>query len=553
MKKKILAFSLAALVGCTSMLVGCNNSNKAPDASSKAPSSQTSGGSTDQTRTPGQLPLSEEKVTLKFASVRGPLNTVPYSEMPVIKSFEKESNVTIEWEEIERAAIQEKVNLMFSSNQLPDAFYGPLLTDAQVITFSKNKSLIPLNGLIEAQAPNVSKTIKNREDYRKSITTQDGNIYALATMFEEERTLSSANLFINKAWLDKLGLGIPQTSDEFYEALKAFKDKDANGNGKKDEIPFTTFDNGVDGYSIYSLFGMFGQPNNATHLAVKDNKVIYTAVQDNYKEAIKYFNKLYSDGLIDPEIFTQDASQVKAKGNNSTEIVGSVMSFWLDDVIAKEKQSDYVHVLPMKGPNGDQKWGRELYMTGLSKNTFAITSACKNSEVAMRWVDYWMDNNDKSITVTQGEKDALWGYVDEAQGTWKSYNDKAPEGMTYGQWRHSNCPGSVGVYTLFSDITGKRVLDEANQAQQTRYENKKPYLMPAESVIPTMYFDLEDQQIVSTVQNDILTFANQKRAEWITKGGIDQEWDAYLKQMEQYGLSKMLEAYQRAYDSFIKQ
>ena len=29
---------------------------------------------------------------------------------------------------------------------------------------------------------------------------------------------------------------------------------------------------------------------------------------------------------------------------------------------------------------------------------------------------------------------------------------------------------------------------------------------------------------------------NRKKADWILNGGIDKEWDSYLKKMEQYGL-----------------
>ena len=37
--------------------------------------------------------------------------------------------------------------------------------------------------------------------------------------------------------LDALGLEMPQTVDEYYETLVAFRDKDPNGNGEQDEIP----------------------------------------------------------------------------------------------------------------------------------------------------------------------------------------------------------------------------------------------------------------------------------------------------------------------------
>lgn len=498
---------------------------------------------------PSAFPLTEEKVTLRFAVVRGANNTIPYSEMPVIQEFEKISNVHIEWEEIDASAVQEKVNLMFSTNNLPDAFFGPLLTDNQVVTFANAGKIVPLNALIKEHAPNMKAFIDAREDYKKAITAPDGNIYALASMFEEERGLANDNLFINKTWLDKLELSVPTSSEEFYTVLKAFKEQDPNGNGLQDEIPFSAMDKEE---SLYSLFGMFGMPDNKEHLAVQDSKVIYTATQPGYKDAIIYFNRLFEEGLVDPEFFTQDKTQLKAKGYSETPIVGSVMCFWLQDNTPPERQEEYVHLKPMSGPNGDQNWKRNLYMAGLSKNRFAITSTNQNKELTMRWIDYWLDNGEHSNTITHGTKGQLWGDVDTEAGTWRTFNEKTPptEGMTFGQWRHAECPGANGIFILADGYIDKRVLDSANEAQQERYLTKEPYLMDQSTVIPPMYFTSEQQTRLAEIAGDIQSYTNQKRAEWLTKGGVEEEWDEYLTQLDKLCLPEMLEIYQEALDNF---
>lgn len=546
MKKKINScLCIAITAALCASLAACAAPKPPASSAAPVPSSVPAPPSAD----PSALPLTKEKVTLRFAVVRGANNTIPYGDMAVIKDFEEKSNVHIEWEEIDASAVQEKVNLMFSTNQLPDAFFGPLLTDAQVVTFADAGKILPLNDLIETSAPNVKSFIDQREDYRKAITAPDGNIYALGAMFEEERSLGNDNLFINKKWLEAVNMQVPTTSEEFYKVLKAFKEQDPNKNGLPDEIPFSAIDKEE---SLYSLFGMFGIPDNQDHLAVKDGKVIYTAAQDGYKDAVVYFNTLFKEGLVDPEFFTQDKTQLKAKGYNDTSILGSVMCFWLQDNTPPEKQADYVQVLPMKGPNGDQNWKRALYMAGLSKNRFAITSANKNQELTMRWINYWLDNGENSNTITHGTKGELWGDVDAAAKTWRTFNEKkAPtEGMTFGQWRHTECPGANGIYILAKDYTDKRVLDEANIAQQERYLAKAPFIVPQNTVIPPMYFTAEQQAVISEIATDIKSYTNQKRAEWLTKGGAEKEWEEYLAQLEKLGLSRMLSVYQEALDSF---
>lgn len=71
------------------------------------------------------------------------------------------------------------------------------------------------------------------------VTNPDGHIYTLPGK-KPLRPKGCDTPFINKAWLDRLGLEIPTTVDEWYEVLKAFKEQDANGNGDpNDEIPLT--------------------------------------------------------------------------------------------------------------------------------------------------------------------------------------------------------------------------------------------------------------------------------------------------------------------------
>ena len=42
----------------------------------------------------------------------------------------------------------------------------------------------------------------------------------------------------------------------------------------------------------------------------------------------------------------------------------------------------------------------------------------------------------------------------------------------------------------------------------------------------------------------------QKKADWILNGGIEKEWDSYLKKMEQYGLSDYLAIKQKYFDKY---
>ena len=108
-------------------------------------------------------------------------------------------------------------------------------------------------------------------------------------------------------------MSMPTTTDEFEAVLKAFKEQDANGNGDaSDEIPFSTDPNNK---HIEAMAGYFGLPMNKLGIAIQNEKVVYGGVSDTYREFLSWFHKLYAEGLVDVELYTQDSSTWEGKGN----------------------------------------------------------------------------------------------------------------------------------------------------------------------------------------------------------------------------------------------
>ena len=56
---------------------------------------------------------------------------------------------------------------------------------------------------------------------------------------------------------------------------------------------------------------------------IKDGKVVVSNMQEEYKEAVKYFTKLYTEGLINVDTFTGEANAIKARGTTDPYSVGS--------------------------------------------------------------------------------------------------------------------------------------------------------------------------------------------------------------------------------------
>lgn len=133
----------------------------------------------------------------------------------------------------------------------------------------------------------------------------------------------------------------------------------------------------------FSLWGSFGVLDNSKHLMVKDGKVLFSLTQDGYKEGIQYFNKLYKEGLLDFEVFTQDRTQYASKGSQEEMKVGVLVAYTPENFLGAERTyNDYIDLLPLKGPNGDQLWNR--YDMGYYTDRVVITSANKHPEATIR-------------------------------------------------------------------------------------------------------------------------------------------------------------------------
>jgi len=487
------------------------------------------------------LPIVDDEINLTFSGEKAPL-APEYDELSLVQQWEKDTNISITWENLPTATYQEKKNLLLAGGDLPDAFYNSGLTDVEIATQGAKGTLVPLEDLIEDYAPNLSAIFEKRPDIKAALTAPDGHIYSLPKI--EELRLGSVPFFwsINKTWLDELGLGVPSTVEEYEAALRAFKTRDPNGNGKADEIPLS-FINGwwcADPGDVFAAIS--GMPDNPDHRIVRDDKVIYTAAQEEYRDSIARLHEWYADGLLDPESFTQTDAQYLAKGQANPDLLGSFVWWETEEVVGTDSADDYVLLPPLEGPAG-RLVGRSN-LSDIGRNGFSITRVNKYASATMRWVDRLYD----PVMSAQ----VSWGPIGEglekkAEGVLTSILDKGGEAAS--EKRQKIAPD--GPRAILADQFGTVVEAEPRAAQrladlQRVYE---PYL--EEQNLPPMYMTKDELDRLALIEADITTLVAEKRAAWIARGGVEDEWDEYVDQLEKIGLDEYVAIYQAAYDRYL--
>lgn len=531
--KKSLSIAMSTLLCCSLALAACSKSgsNTEVKGTSSTNASTESAGSDNQ-------PL-----TLKMVSPKAAL-APDYNEMEIFKQLEQQTNIHIDWTNIPDTDYQEKKNLLIASGDLPDAFYGAGFSDYELVKNGQEGTIIPLEDLIKKNAPNLTKLLDKRPDIKAAITAPDGHIYGLPIW--EENDLGDNPFFhtINKKWLDKLGLKVPETLDEYTDALIRFKNDDPNGNGKKDEIPLS-FINGFWCADIGGLFGAFGMPDNLDHRIVRDGKVIFTAVQPEFKEALQYFSeKWYKQGLIDPEAFTQQAPQYLAKGKTPDETIGSFI-WWDNDgeYTGPDRVNDYVILPPLTGPTGKRTIGRGNG-GGPGRGTFVITKANRHPDETMKWIDLQYEPY-MAAQINWGPI----GIIYEKDANGKLVNLPLPDGVTMGEYRQKVAPNGAGVITKEDFGT---IIDMEPRAQK-RLETLNKYYEPymEKEKYPSIFFQPEELDKINKIEPELKKFVDAQRANFLMRGVTDAEWDNYVKQVKDMGLDELMQIYQTGLDRYI--
>ena len=179
---------------------------------------------------------------------------------------------------------------------------------------------------------------------RQSITAPDGNIYTLPRVDLSDTGRMDFKQWINKDWLDTLGLEMPTTLEELKDVLIAFRDGDPNGNGEKDEIPM-----GIrQPSSIYQLGGAFGLQYQMrdTYNLDENGKLHNWLCDDAFKEYLIYMNDLYTEGLIWQDYYKDDRPQWRT---NLANAYFGVMYMPYSDVFLNV-EDQYTALEPLQGP-----------------------------------------------------------------------------------------------------------------------------------------------------------------------------------------------------------
>ena len=545
-----------ALVITMLLSTACGTGN-AP-TSSNSQNTATSSSENSALNPVGQLPIAKEKTELTILMKADPL-VEDYDSNRITKMIEEQCNVDLKFEFLPATTPGDKLSIMISAgDKLPDII-NFMLSDEEVYKYAQAGAIIPLNEYYQNCSANVVKIAEEYPDFSimESITSPDGNIYAVPKLTKAYHDEVKYKYWINKKWLDKLGLPMPTTTEEFYNTLKAFKNDDPNGNGKKDEYPLV----GGTGWSqdvTKNLMNAFVFEGEGDLFMVKDGKVTTSYLQPEWREGLRYMNKLVSEGLMDPISFTQDDAQLRAMVDNKEECIVGAFAFssiTLMNVNENPWLADYVTLPPLKGPEGVQL---ASYTQTIPRQQWFVTADCKNPELAFRVGDY-LFNEDLLLDARFGEENVDWRLPksDEpctmAELGFESTHVELNNIWSINQNKHWRIDHPVFAFkTMQGGIVNPEPTHYANRIGEAILAYTK--CIPQQGTyIPKIAYTEEEMREINDIRTTLKTYVKESKARFITGDlNLDTHWDTFQSELKKIGIDKFLEVSQVAYDRMYK-
>lgn len=192
--------------------------------------------------------------------------------------------------------------------------------------------------------------------------------------------------------------------------------------------------------------------------------------------------------------------------------------------------------------------------SGFDRGRCVLTSSCRDTALAAAWIDqmYAPFQSPQNNWGTYGEKDSFNIFElsrNKDGGEMLKHMDLGTQSPVEVREAQS-VNGPLAVLNEYYDV----YVTQPEDAKWRLDNMHETYLqdMNSKYVYPNVFMSIEDTNKVSQYDTDIRKYAEQKKADWILNGGIEKEWDSYLKKMEQYGLSDYLSIKQKYFDQYQK-
>lgn len=488
------------------------------------------------------MPIVREPITLQMMVSIRDTTGLDLNEVAAFRKLQEITHVRIKWDQVLNTAIKEKRNLALASGTLPDAFFAAALPNEDLLKYGEQGTFIPLNELIDNYAPNLKKVLDASPDIRRAITFPNGNIYSLPYLTEPSSTPLRAFpiFYYNRDWLEALKMKAPETTEQFYDYLKAVKNGDPNKNGLPDEIPYggnsiATLVNALSG-----AFDIRNRGQDFIDIDPQSGSLRFYPVSERYREMLAFIHRLYTEKLINQNLFSISGNQYYTDAANG--LYGSTVFYDPKTVFSGVAKEAFTAGLPLKGPHGDQD--KVISHVIRAQGGFVITSKNKHPEATMRWADYFYSEEGMKL-LSMGVENESFRKAPSGEYVLTDAIRNPPAGVTQDQ--------ALAKYAIYINIgTPIGILDQkfwkgAETAPDALQAIDRMKDMLDDRAWPAFTYTEEEGKRLAGLSADIEKYVTEMQAKFVTGVVPFSDWGNYVKTIESMGLKDYIRIKEAAY------
>ena len=498
-----------------------------------------------------------------------------YQDNFVTDWIRERTNITLNFvHDVDGDDARTQLNLVMTDpNNLPDIFLATNWTKAEVQAFGAQGLLMPLNELLE-DAPNWNLKNELAPTRRADLTMPDGNIYTWGCMNECYHCMFQNRMWIYMPWVYEYNDGqIPQTTEELHQWLLRIKESDPN------RLPISGMIGGWATDPTVWLTNSFTQSNNPLDntnptvgggMVVRDGQVDFYIMSEAYRDALRFMNQLWEDGLMDPQIFTRDWDQYLALLDNEPNLVAmypcGLPAVDFQNVVTHQagRWQDWQVFEPVAGPNGVRYAAMNL-TNYFGSAIGSLSHTNPHPEIAVALFNF-LASEEATIVQSFGPEGYAWQYVTEGTaldgGTPLFQNLHLPEDFdwvghgfardfAHPRWVSDAMIGNRSVAFRSSELieNAETHLEYTLNSAAIVYHEFAP---DVHSILPNLAFPEAEAREISEFTITIGGYVNQSIVQFITGVmDIENDWDSFLQTLVNMGVERYIQIHQDALDEFL--
>jgi putative aldouronate transport system substrate-binding protein len=542
MRKKKKLVSVLVLTSMMSVVVmACSSQTPVPPSDTKTPAASTG--------TTTTYPIKTDKTLTYWGEFNSGLTSLKagHQDTPFFAEWQKRTGVPLKFSAPPTNQAKEALNIMLASGDLPDMIEFDFLNSypGGPEKAIKDGYILKLNDLIDKNAPNLKKYLKEHPEIDKMVKTDGGSYFAFPFIRGDELLMVFQGPIVRKDWLDELGIPMPQTIDEWTSMLKAFKEK------KGATAPFTANSKPriFNDFNSGHFMGAYGVTRNFYR---ENDQIKFGPAEKGYKDWLALFRGWYEQGLLDKNIATVDSKAFDANVASSATgamvaNTGGGIGKWQPLIEAKDPKAKLVAAPQPVLKKGDTpKFGqRDLPFS--SGGMVAVTATSKNAELAVKMLDYGY-----------GEEGHMYFNFGQEGVSYKMENgypkytdllmnnpDKLPPAQTLSLYTRSNYNGPY--------VQDKRYIEQYLALPQQKEAiliwaktDMAKYQMPPVTPNP-----IESSEFAK-IMNDVNTLVDEMTLKIILGAEPLDSYEKYVEKMKSVNLGRAIEIQKAALDRYNK-